>query len=153
MSSIGHDTILQLIQSGLTFDGGGQILLSDDSGNIIAGTRADVALNNEDNTIAGAGQLGNGQLDFTNAGKVNATGSHALTIDTGSNVIHNSGVLEASGTGGLTIVSTVDNSDSLWANDANLTAQGAVGGNGTAIIDGKGLLTSKPHRGQTSYLA
>jgi len=140
LNSVGHDALLQLIQPGLTLDGGGQILLSDDSGNIISGTSANVGLNNADNTIAGAGQLGNGQLDFTNAGKVDATGSHALNIDTGSNVIHNSGVLEASGTGGLTIASNLDNSGLLWANAANLTAHGTVSGNGTAIIDGRGVL-------------
>ena len=140
LSSSGDETVLQISHPGLTLDGGGQLLLSDVNSNIISGTSTNVTLDNEDNTISGAGQLGDGQLNFINAGKVNATGDHALTIDTGSNVIHNSGTLEASGAGGLNIVSAVDNSGLLWANAADLTAQGVVSGNGTAIIDGKGLL-------------
>ena len=106
------------------------------------GTTSNVSLNNADNTISGAGQLGDGELNLTNAGTINATGTHALVIDTGSNVIHNSGVLEASGTGGLTVVSAIENSNSgfLWANGANLTVLGEVTGVGTATIDGTGVL-------------
>ncbi|EHR01378.1 VCBS domain-containing protein [Bradyrhizobium sp. WSM471] len=140
VSAAGDETIVQLIQPGLTLKGGGQFLLSDDNSNIISGTSPNVTLNNENNVISGAGQLGNGQLNFINAGNVNATGNQPLIIDTGSNVIHNAGILEASGPGGLIVVSAVDNSGFLWANTANLTVKGAVSGNGTAIIDGPGLL-------------
>ena len=48
-------------------------------------------------------------------------------------------MLEASGSGGLTVVSSIENSGSLWANGAVLTVQGAVSG-GTATIDGTGTL-------------
>ncbi|WP_456769697.1 VCBS domain-containing protein [Bradyrhizobium sp. USDA 3650] len=140
VSAAGDETIVQLIQPGLTLKGGGQFLLSDDNSNIISGTSPNVTLNNENNVISGAGQLGNGQLNFINAGNVNATGNQPLIIDTGSNVIHNAGILEASGPGGLIVVSAVDNSGFLRANTANLTVKGAVSGNGTAIIDGPSLL-------------
>src|SRR5437879_11757173 len=95
---------------------------------------------NADNTISGAGQLGNGELSLTNAGTINATGTYALTIDTGSNWVFNSGVLEASGSGGLTVASSIGNSGVLWANGATLTVQGQVSGNGTATIDGTATL-------------
>src|SRR6185295_17356498 len=58
----------------------------------------------------------------------------------GSNLVTNSGVLEASGSGGMMVASDVVNSGVLWANGATLTVQGAVSGNGTATIDGIGTL-------------
>ncbi len=118
LNSTGDETDLQLIEHGVTLQGGGQIVLSDSDANVISGTSPGVTLNNEDNTISGAGQLGNGELTLTNAGTIDATGTHALTIDTGSNVIVNSGVLEASGSGGLLVESAVENLGLLWANDS-----------------------------------
>ncbi len=140
LNSTGDETDLQLIEHGVTLEGGGKILLSDSDANIISGTSSGVTLNNEDNTISGAGQLGNGELTLTNAGTIDATGTHALTIDTGSNLVTNSGVLEASGSGGMMVASGIVNSGVLWANGATLTVQGAVSGNGTATIDGIGTL-------------
>ena len=140
LSSTGDETDLQLIEHGVTLEGGGKILLSDSDANVISGTSSGVTLNNEDNTISGAGQLGNGELTLTNAGTIDATGTHALTIDTGSNLVTNSGVLEASGSGGMMVTSGIVNSGVLWANGATLTVQGAVSGNGTATIDGIGTL-------------
>jgi hypothetical protein len=140
LSSTGDETDLQLIEHGVTLEGGGKIVLSDSDANVISGTSSDVTLNNEDNTISGAGHLGNGELTLTNAGTIDATGIHALTIDTGSNWVFNSGVLEASGSGGMTVASSIVNSGVLWANGASLTVQGAVSGNGTATIDGSGTL-------------
>ena len=140
LNSTGDETDLQLIEHGVTLEGGGKLLLSDSDANIISGTSSGVTLNNEDNTISGAGQLGNGELTLTNAGTIDATGTHALTIDTGSNLVTNSGVLEASGSGGMMVASGIVNSGVLWANGATLTVQGAVSGNGTATIDGIGTL-------------
>ena len=140
LNSTGDETDLQLIEQGVTLEGGGRILLSDSDANIISGTSSGVTLNNEDNTISGAGQLGNGELTLTNAGTIDATGTHALTIDTGSNLVTNSGILEASGSGGMMVASGIVNSGVLWANGATLTVQGAVSGNGTATIDGIGTL-------------
>jgi len=97
-------------------------------------------LNNEDNTIFGAGQLGNGALSLTNAGTIDANGIHLLTINTGSNIISNSGMLEASGAGGLTVLSSIANSGVLWANGSTLIVQGGVSGDGVAKIDGYGTL-------------
>ena len=140
LNSTGDETDLQLIEHGVTLQGGGQIVLSDSDANVISGTSSAVTLDNEDNTISGAGQLGNGELTLTNAGTIDATGTHALTIDTGSNWVFNSGVLEASGSGGLTVASSIANSGVLWANGSTLTVQGEVSGNGTAAIDGTATL-------------
>ena len=100
-----------------------------------------MALTNVDNTIAGAGRLGQGQLTLVNEGTINASGSNPLVIDTGTNiVVGNSGTLAATGSGGLIVNSAVDNSGSLWANGGNLTVSGAVNGNGTATISGAATL-------------
>jgi hypothetical protein len=140
LNSSGDETDLQLIGSGMTLEGGGQIVLSDDNHNIISGTGSSITLDNKDNTISGAGHLGNGELSLTNAGTIDADGTHVLAIDTGANTVVNSGVLEASGSGGMTIASAIANSGVLWANGSCLAVQGEVSGNGTAAIDGNGML-------------
>ena len=140
LNSAGHETDLQLTEHGMTLQGGGQVVLSDNAENVIAGTSADVTLTNVDNTISGAGQIGAGQLTLVNEGTIDATGTNSLGIDTGVNAVTNSGTLEAMGSGGLVIQSDVVNSGLLWANGGNVTVQGEVSGNGIAKIDGAGAL-------------
>ena len=78
----------------VTLSGGGHIELSDSAQNYFIG---DGTLNNVDNTISGAGDIGNGTLTLHNEGLIEAQGSHALIIDTGANTIINTGILEANG--------------------------------------------------------
>jgi hypothetical protein len=139
----GHETLLQLIQPGLTLKGGGGIVLSDDSNNVISGTVSSVHLNNVDNTISGAGQLGAGSLTLTNGGMILANGTNALVINTGANAITNTGVMSATGLGGLTIMSGIVNTGSLWANGGAVTVHGKVVGAGEARISGDGSLSFK----------
>ncbi|MES0064063.1 Ig-like domain-containing protein, partial [Mesorhizobium sp. M0041] len=134
LDSAGGDTLLQVIQHGVTLQGGGQILLSDSAANIISGTGPDATLVNVDNTIAGAGQLGGGMLSLDNSGTIIATGSNALVIDTGGSVVVNSGTLEATGSGGLTITGGLANSGMIWANGGNIAINGQVTGDGDATI-------------------
>ncbi|WP_198031744.1 Ig-like domain-containing protein [Bradyrhizobium sp. Ec3.3] len=136
----GDDTLLQLIQTGVTLKGGGHVNLSDDDHNIIAGTAPDVTLDNIDNVISGAGQIGQGSLTLSNEGSIIATGIHALVLDTGSHVIANAGTLEATGPGGLVLESAVTNNGLIWANGGTVTALGAVTGTGTALISGAGSI-------------
>ncbi|WP_404561362.1 VCBS domain-containing protein [Bradyrhizobium elkanii] len=136
----GDDTWLQLIQTGIKLEGGGQVTLSDDDHNIIAGTAPNVTLDNVDNVISGAGQLGQGSLTLSNEGTIDATGTHALVIDTGTNVIANAGTLEATGAGGLVLASAVTNSGLIWANGGTVTAAGEVTGSGNALISGAGTI-------------
>ena len=131
-------TELQIIQHGLTLQGGGSLLLSDSPGNLIFGTDTGVTFTNVDNLISGAGQLGGGQLTLVNHGTITASGFNALDIDTGANTIVNSGVLESSGTGGLVVHGDIFNSGLLWANGGNVTVEGDVTGGGSAVIDGNG---------------
>ena len=73
---------------------------------------------------------------LVNEGMIIATGTNSLEIDTGANTIVNSGTLEATGSGGLVINSDIDNSGLIWAHGGNVTANGAVSGTGTALLDG-----------------
>ncbi|MBZ9711559.1 adhesin, partial [Mesorhizobium sp. ESP7-2] len=134
LDAASNETLLQLIQHGITLQGGGQIVLSDSDWNVISGTSTDVTLTNVDNTISGAGQLGDGLLSLNNQGTIIATGTHALVIDTGANTTVNSGTLEATGSGGLTITGTLANSGLIWANGGNITINGQVTGEGDAIV-------------------
>ncbi|UPK25389.1 VCBS domain-containing protein [Bradyrhizobium sp. 195] len=136
LNSTGAETDLQLVGHGVLLEGGGQVLLSDNSENTVSGAVSDVTLTNVDNTISGAGQLGEGTLTLVNQGTIIATGTNALEIDTGDNTVVNSGTITASGSGGLVIDSNVDNSGLLWAHGANITLNGSVSGSGTALMDG-----------------
>jgi Ca2+-binding RTX toxin-like protein len=136
LGSSGDGTELQIIQHGLTLKGGGSIILSDDDGNLISGTGADVVLTNIDNTISGAGHIGQGQLTLINQGTIVASGNHALNIDTGNSGVVNSGTLESTGSGGLTIHGALDNSGLLWANGGNISISGDISGNGAARLSG-----------------
>jgi hypothetical protein len=140
LNSTGDETDLQLIEHGITLEGGGQVLLSDSSENVISGTVSDVTLTNVDNTISGAGHVGAGELVLVNEGTIMATGTNSLDIDTGANAVTNSGTLEATGSGGLVIHSDVINKGVLWANGGNVTVDGNVSGNGSAMISGSATL-------------
>ncbi|MGY5812094.1 T1SS-143 repeat domain-containing protein [Rhizobium sp. LEGMi198b] len=136
LSSTGSETAFEIVQHGLTLTGGGTVTLSDDAANVIFGSGDAVTLTNVDNTISGAGQLGDGHLTLVNEGTIIADGSHALVIDTGVNAVSNTGTLEATGTGGLDIHSSVINDGVLWANGGNINLESNVSGSGTALLSG-----------------
>ena len=140
LDSTGNEAHLELIQNGITLQGGGQVVLSDSDENLISGTAPSVTLTNMDNTIFGAGQLGARQMTLNNNGTIAAIGTHALVIDTGTNVVTNSGTLEATGSGSLILNSDIVNSGLIWANGGHITINGAVTGSGSAIISGAATL-------------
>ncbi len=140
LDSTGSETDLQLIERGIVITGAGHVILSDSVGNVISGTSADVTMTNVDNIISGAGQIGAGKLTLINEGTIDATGANPLTVDTGANVVTNSGTLEATGRGGLNVHSDVVNTGVLWANGGDVTLQGNVTGNGSALISGSATL-------------
>ncbi|WP_202190148.1 VCBS domain-containing protein, partial [Ensifer sp. LCM 4579] len=137
-----HDSLamLQIIQYGITLQGGGQVILSDSDLNVITGTRASVTLTNFDNTITGAGHIGYGSLTLVNDGKIAATGTHSLEIDTGMNVVINNGMLMSTGSGGLIVRGSVANEGSIWAYGGSIVIEGAVTGSGSAMISGDATL-------------
>ncbi|WP_237884046.1 beta strand repeat-containing protein, partial [Pseudomonas sp. PGPR40] len=141
LGSTGSETELEILFRGATLTGGGQVLLSDSAQNVIFGGSTDTVLTNADNRISGAGQLGAGQMVLVNAGLILASGLNSLVLDTGSHTITNSGVLESTGEGGMTVASAVDNSGHLWANGGDLRLLADVMGNGSATIDGDATLS------------
>ncbi|AZE03627.1 VCBS domain-containing protein [Pseudomonas chlororaphis] len=141
LGSAGNETSLEILFRGATLTGGGQVLLSDNAQNVIFGGSADTVLTNVDNHISGAGQLGAGQMILANAGLILASGMNSLVLDTGTHTISNSGVLESTGTGGMTVASAVENTGHLWANGGDLRLLADVTGNGSATIDGDASLT------------
>ncbi|WP_194469103.1 VCBS domain-containing protein [Bradyrhizobium sp. CCBAU 51753] len=140
LNSAGAETDLQLVGHGITLEGGGQLIMSDNAGNFIAGAISDVTFTNVDNIISGAGHLGAGLMVLVNEGTIIATGTNSLDIDTGTNSISNSGTLEATGSGGLVVHNDIVNDGVLWANGGNVTVEGNVSGTGSAIISGTATL-------------
>ena len=140
LDSIGHATTLELIQHGITLQGGGQLILSDSDANLISSAAPGVTFTNTDNTISGAGQLGDWQMTLVNNGTIVATGAHALIIDTGSNAVINTGTLDSTGSGGLIVNSDVSNAGLLWAHGGDITVNGSVSGAGGALITGDATL-------------
>ncbi|MCH7373184.1 Ig-like domain-containing protein [Aeromonas sp. MR16] len=141
LDSHGQTTRLEVLVEHLTLRGGGQVVLSDNPNNLIVGSSSQARLVNENNSISGAGHIGAGQMALLNASLILANGLHALELDTGNNVIGNSGTLESTGAGGMTVASAVENSGHLWANGGDLRLLGDVTGSGSATIDGDGTLS------------
>ncbi|SCK21933.1 S-layer family protein, partial [Vogesella sp. LIG4] len=140
LASSGGATSLEVLVDSVTLQGGGKLLLSDDSHNSVFGGAGSATLVNVDNTISGAGQLGGGQMTLLNHGSIVADGSHALLLDTGGNSIVNSGQLHASGAGGMVVASSLENSGNLWADNSSLQLQQDVSGQGSALISGNGSI-------------
>jgi hypothetical protein len=130
INASGDDTILS-IGGSVTLDKNGEVMLSDDTHNIVEGNATGATLTNVANTISGSGLLGDGQLTLINDGMIIASGdTAALIVDTQGNVlINNGGTLEATGTAGLVIQdTTVDSSG-----DTSHSGPGLLGGGGGTI--------------------
>ena len=114
LTSGGDATDLVITSPTVVLSGGGVVSMSDNPGNRIYGTGAgdDVLINND--TIAGAGQIGvnsgGNPLALTNNGVIDATGVNALVIQPGGPMLINAGLMEATNTGGLLITNgaTID---------------------------------------------
>jgi VCBS repeat-containing protein len=108
LGSTGDPTALDVAANGMTLTGGGSLILSDSSSNAIHEQAPGAVLTNIDNTISGAGQIGDGSLALINDGTINATGANALVLDTTSLV--NNGRIMATGAGGLRLTGSVTGS-------------------------------------------
>ena len=103
---------------------------------------------NYDNTVTGAGTIGHSNdLTVTNdaGGVINANGTQQMVIDTGNYDVINSGLIEATGAGGLKIESAVLNQGHLVANNSTLEIDGSLTGFGGALIAGAGVLHLAAH--------
>ena len=114
LGSTNSDTRLLAI-GGVVFTGKGQVVLSDNGGNTLSSNGTAASVINLDNTVSGAGQIGdasNSLLSFTNGsnGIIDATGGNALRIALDTGTLTNDGLIEATSTAignlGLLIQST-----------------------------------------------
>ncbi|HVL53460.1 MAG TPA: VCBS domain-containing protein, partial [Vitreimonas sp.] len=150
LNAVGGYTLLEVVKQGVVLQGGGKITLSDSAWNVIQGTGPQITLTNVDNTIAGAGHIGY-QLTLVNGvlgnepgapeARIVATGTHALVIDTGGNVVVNYGTLSATGSGGLVVNGAVQNFGTISAYGGSVTLHGAVTGFGEVLIGDAGSVT------------
>ncbi|MBA3810471.1 MAG: hypothetical protein H0X27_02285 [Caulobacteraceae bacterium] len=133
-----------VVSGNLTLQGGGSLSLADVPGSLITGPTFSDTLSNVDNTIAGDGQIGGGQMTLVNQSKgfIEEPGATGLTIDTGSTAIINAGEIRALGSGGILIQSAVTNSGVIAADGAGaltITAKvkntGLLEANGGTLID------------------
>ncbi|HXU99437.1 MAG TPA: hypothetical protein VG166_02955 [Caulobacteraceae bacterium] len=135
---------LVVASSGAVLSGGGTVLLSNLSSNVIEGASASAALVNVNDKITGAGQLGAGVMTLTNLalGVINAHDTAGLVINTGTNTVTNAGTIESTGAGGLSILSAVNNTGILAASVGTLSVTGAVSGGGSVRVSGGTALFS-----------
>ena len=155
LNSGNQNTDLIVGATSLTLNGGGTIALDNNAGNRIYGAAAGDVLNNVNNLIQGAGQLGAGQLTFINgaSGTVNADQANALVLSTGSNVVSNSGLLESTTGGGLVISSTTVNNGAgghVSGAGGDVFLQGGTLQGGTLSSSGSGAIVVQG--GQTGGL-
>lgn len=126
---------LVVAAEGATLSGGGDLLLTDASSNLLTGATASATLTNKD-IIKGAGQVGGGSMRLVNDGTIESAYTPPLIINTGVDTIVNAGLIEAVGAGGLTIDSALDNTGTLTTDNATLTVTDPVTGSGEVRIVG-----------------
>ncbi len=105
----GFSTTELLLDGVVTLDGGGEVVLSNSSANVIQSfAGGDDTLVNNDNWIHGAGQIGRNATTLVNHGLISAdrpvtaaAGTGVLEIDPGNGGMDNDGVMEATGGGTL----------------------------------------------------
>ena len=155
LNSSNQNTDFVINAATVTLNGGGTIALDNNAANRIYGAAAGDVLNNVNNLIQGAGQLGIGQLTFINgaSGTVNADQATTLVLNTGSNVVSNSGLLESTTGGGLVILNTVVNNGAgghVSGAGGNVLLQGGTLQGGTLSSSGSGAIIVQG--GQTGHL-
>ncbi len=129
MNSSGNFTEL-VLQGNVTLSGG-TVSMSNNANNYILGHLSTDILTNQE-TIQGAGNIGNGGMGLVNSGTINANASAGLTINVSSSNFNNTGTLEATG-GKVTITGP---GTTFFTND-NQTTNTLTGG--TYIANGNNI--------------
>jgi len=144
LDSSGDVTQLK-ISGNVVLDGAGQVALSDNAHNSIVSDGSAATLDNFD-AITGAGTIGDSNLTLVNSGSIDATGTHALIIDTGINTITTAGlvgsILVTNNAGGILEASaghTLQIDDNVLNN--GLIQAGNPGSNSAALMDITGNIT------------
>ena len=140
LTSVGNYTALA-VAGQVSLLGAGMVSFSDNSENRIVSNGTASTLTNG-GTIAGAGRIGDGDgnLTFVNQGVVNASGSSAIIVDTAGHAAANTGTLESTSAGGLTVNSALMNAGLVWARSGPVFISGAATGSGQDRISGSSQL-------------
>ena len=120
LNSIGNTTELEFGGTTTTLSGGGTVTFSNTTANFIFGTGASTLVN-ADNTILGAGNLGNNDLTLNNQGTIMASGSAGLTLNPLGTQTANSPGLTNTGTLESSLGSTLALVDGLVQNSSGAT--------------------------------
>ena len=157
LNAYDYNTDLVVGSPTVTLTGNGTIALDDNGSNRVYGSVAADVLDNVNNLIEGAGQLGVGQLTLINgsAGIIDANAGAGLTINGGSVAVINAGLIEATSGGALIIDSVIDSSSggTILANGADVYLNGGTlaGGvvdtsaGGTVVVNTGGTLDGSAH--------
>lgn len=119
-----------------TFEGGGQIVLSDNANTVMNayGTYVTTVIN-VDNTISGAGLIGDFGSTFDNQAAATINANQNVALDVSVNILTNEGTLEATASGGLVVTAvTFTNTGTISANGGNVDIARDVSGSGTATV-------------------
>src|SRR5229473_8708639 len=103
LGSTGSFTEL-VLQGNVTLSGGGTVTLSNNAQNYIFGAVTADTLTNQE-TIQGAGHIGNGAMTLVNSGTINANQSAGMTMQVNGGVT-NTGTIEATAGATLLLTST-----------------------------------------------
>ncbi len=142
LNSVGNGTFLELVSGqNATLAGTGVVTLSNNGNNLILGSSAASQILTNQETIQGSGNIGDNQMTLVNQGTINANNvANALTVQaagTGSGGTTNTGTLEATSGGTLTLDGTISNSGGvILASGVNGTTPSNVVLNGSTINGG-----------------
>ena len=130
----GGNTTSLLVTGSASLQGGGTISMAPSGGSYAAFITGGGTLTNADNTITGAGQIGNGNLTLVNQsqGTVNSNSGGAITINTGANTVTNNGLMEATNHSQMVIASSVSGGGTINAANSSLvwlTGDATISGN------------------------
>ena len=125
LDSSGQTARLTIAAAGVVLSGGGKVQLTDNFNNSIIGVSGAATLVNVDNIISGSGNLGGDQLTLDNqkSGVIDASGTTvSLILQTGKTFGDtNEGLVETTGAGGLTIITST-----VMVNSGTVQAAGAL---------------------------
>ena len=133
------------ISGNVVLNGGGTVTMNSDFYSFIASDGSAAKLSNLD-TISGAGTIGDSHLTLSNSGTIDATGTHALIIDTGVNSFTSGGLvgnlLVTNNVGGVLEASaghTLQIDDNVLNN--GLIQSGTSGSHSSAYVDVTGNIS------------
>ena len=134
---------------------GGKLILGDTVGNSILSDGKAEDFRNIDNTVSGYGTIGDANVTVENEldGTIDANTVKALEILTGSNQVLNSGLIESTSTGGLTVDAALYDAGNLTSSAGDLFVDGAVTGLGNANIIGDGEIEFAAGAGLNTYFS